>query len=98
MQYKLITLITRDLSDWIRGQGTKAKARPRQGQGKAKAKPLRGQGQGHDLLSSSRPGGRGQSSRTPSLVPDEDTRDRLTAITIIFYSPASGVDKFNKKY
>jgi len=34
---------------------------------KAKARPIRGQGQGRDFLSSSRPRGRGQSSRTPSL-------------------------------
>ena len=33
---------------------------------KAKARPLRGQG--HDFLSLSRPRGRGQSSRTPSLL------------------------------
>ena len=40
MQYKLITLITRDLSDWIRGQGTKAKARPRPNLFEVKAKAM----------------------------------------------------------
>jgi len=44
-----------------RGQGIEAKA-------KAKARPCRGQDQGHNFLSSRCPRGRGQSSRTPSLV------------------------------
>jgi len=34
----------------------------------AKAKAAHRQGQGHKILSSRCPGGRGQSSRTPSLI------------------------------
>jgi len=34
----------------------------------AKARPCQGQGYGHDFLSSRCPRGRGQSSRTPSLI------------------------------
>ena len=44
---------------------------------KAKARPLRGQGQGHDFLSSSPARGRGQSSRTTSLVEGDLKSDGL---------------------